>query len=182
MEGEGPQQRRDQPQQEVFKPKRGGNKRGTDRRFSLKSKQYEENTLKKMEGEEVPKTLRVSIFSPSLLPSLAYAKSSSIAVPSPPPQPKLIGFCFFFTRTVRGKRTRCLSAPSTQDYSSSLWSGLQSCRSFRRVSRVDNNSKLFDHKAKRLEKEISHHTHTNSPPEPDKTKSTRVISIFKPLK
>ena len=52
--------RQSQKTQEVFKPKRGAGKRGTDRRFAHKSRQYEENMHRKMNGEEVPKTLRVS--------------------------------------------------------------------------------------------------------------------------
>ena len=56
IEGPGPKVQ----EKVVYKPKRGGNKRGADRRFSLKSKQYEENMHRKMEGEEIPKTRRVS--------------------------------------------------------------------------------------------------------------------------
>ena len=44
----------------VHKPKRGQNKPGKDRRFALRSKQFDSNTIKKMDGYEVPKTLRVS--------------------------------------------------------------------------------------------------------------------------
>ena len=53
---EGPQQRN----KEVYKPKRGKNKPGTDRRFAHRSAKHEDNMYLKAEGIEVPKSLRVS--------------------------------------------------------------------------------------------------------------------------
>ena len=57
---EGPRQRNVHQDAKVWKPKRGANKRGVDRRFSMKSKQYEDNMHIKLDGGEVPKTLKVS--------------------------------------------------------------------------------------------------------------------------
>ena len=54
---DGPQQR---VKQEVYKPKRGKNKPGTDRRFAHASRKHEDNMYLKAEGIEVPKSLRVS--------------------------------------------------------------------------------------------------------------------------
>ena len=54
------QQRR--PKQEVYKPKRGANKPGQDRRMKGRTERFHDNLYKKMEGEEIPKTLRVSHF------------------------------------------------------------------------------------------------------------------------
>ena len=44
----------------VHKPKRGQNKPGKDRRLMIKSRQFDDNLYKKLDGQEIPKTLRVS--------------------------------------------------------------------------------------------------------------------------
>ena len=46
----------------VHKPKRGGNKPGQDRRFRLRSRQFDENTKVRMEGGEVIKPVKVSFY------------------------------------------------------------------------------------------------------------------------
>ena len=42
----------------VYKPKRGGNKPGMDRRFKSRVQMADANLHKKLAGEEIPKTLR----------------------------------------------------------------------------------------------------------------------------
>ena len=44
----------------VNKNRLGAKKPGKDRRIGLRNKQFDENLYRKMEGQEVPKTLRVS--------------------------------------------------------------------------------------------------------------------------
>ena len=44
----------------VHKPKPGGKKPGKDRRLQIRSRQFDENLHRKMDGLEVPKTLRKS--------------------------------------------------------------------------------------------------------------------------
>ena len=49
------------PQGKVWKPSKSkSSKQGTDRRMKVKSKQFDQNLHKKLAGEEVPKTLKVS--------------------------------------------------------------------------------------------------------------------------
>ena len=58
---EGPQRRqKDNANIYVHKPKRGGNKPGKDRRFMKRTKNFDDNMHRKMDGEEIPTTLRVS--------------------------------------------------------------------------------------------------------------------------
>ena len=59
-EKEGVQQR--QKDQYVFKPKRGASKPGKDRRLQIRSREFDKNLYRKMDGQEIPKTLRVSTF------------------------------------------------------------------------------------------------------------------------
>ena len=57
-EKEGAHQR--QKEQYVFKPKRGASKPGKDRRLKIRSNEFDKNLYRKMDGQEIPKTLRVS--------------------------------------------------------------------------------------------------------------------------
>ena len=59
----GPQQRSGNKNEPIYvhKPKRGGNKPGKDRRFTMRNREFEDNSKLKMDGIEVPKTLKVSI-------------------------------------------------------------------------------------------------------------------------
>ena len=58
---DGPQRRqKDNANIYVHKPKRGSNKPGKDRRFMARTKNFDDNMHRKMDGEEIPTTLRVS--------------------------------------------------------------------------------------------------------------------------
>ena len=57
---EGPRQRGKEANIYVHNPKRGSKKPGKDRRLQLRSRQFDENLHRKMDGQEVPKTLKVS--------------------------------------------------------------------------------------------------------------------------
>ena len=61
-EAEGPKQRSEkQGNIYVHKPKTGQKKPGKDRRFQMRSRQFDENVKIKMEGGEVPVTRKVSL-------------------------------------------------------------------------------------------------------------------------
>ena len=57
------QQRPQQRNANINVHRRGGppKKPGKDRRMSLRTKQFDDNMHRKMDGEEVPKTLKVSV-------------------------------------------------------------------------------------------------------------------------
>ena len=57
MEGEGNSPTTDK----VWKPSKSkSSKQGTDRRMKVKSNKFDQNLHKKLAGEEIPKTLKVS--------------------------------------------------------------------------------------------------------------------------
>ena len=60
VQDSGPQRRQKEGDVYVHKPKRGGNKPGRDRRFMARTRNFDDNMHRKMEGEEIPTTLRVS--------------------------------------------------------------------------------------------------------------------------
>ena len=58
---DGPQRRqKDNANIYVHKPKRGSNKPGKDRRFMARTRNFDDNMHRKIDGEEIPTTLRVS--------------------------------------------------------------------------------------------------------------------------
>ena len=57
-QSEGPQQRH-QANIKVFRPTSMKKKPGQDRRIGLRTKAFDENLHKKLDGQEIPKTLKV---------------------------------------------------------------------------------------------------------------------------
>ena len=63
MEGESPQQEVSSPSPDSPNKawnKKAKSKQGTDRRMKVKSQNFDKNLHRKLDGEEIPKTYRVS--------------------------------------------------------------------------------------------------------------------------